>query len=122
MDTCTPWPGSCRWHGACKLTGMHRLATIVPLLLALSCPTTALANEPAAPLSELAEHPPPAEVTLGPAPGEERPATSARDESRYAEREAASPESKEYRGGDTVVIGATTATIVLAIVLLVVLL
>lgn len=44
------------------------------------------------------------------------------DKSRYAAREAASPEAQAYRGGDTLVIGATTATIILAIVLLVVLL
>jgi hypothetical protein len=42
---------------------------------------------------------------------------------RYRAREAASPNAKNYEGGDRViVIGATTATIVLAVVLLVVLL
>lgn len=45
------------------------------------------------------------------------------DIARYSERQAASPQAKNYEGGDsTVVIGASTATIVLAIVLLVVLL
>jgi hypothetical protein len=43
------------------------------------------------------------------------------DKTRYAEREAASPEAQNYRGGDTVVIGATTATAILAIILLIVL-
>jgi hypothetical protein len=43
------------------------------------------------------------------------------DKLRYAEREAASPEAQNYRGGDTVVIGATTATAILAIILLIVL-
>jgi hypothetical protein len=43
------------------------------------------------------------------------------DKTRYAEREAASPQAQTYRGGDTVVIGATTATAILAIILLIVL-
>jgi hypothetical protein len=44
------------------------------------------------------------------------------DLSRYAARDAASPEAKNYRGGDTVVIGATAATAILAVLLLVILL
>jgi hypothetical protein len=44
------------------------------------------------------------------------------DERRYAAREQASPDAAEYRGGDTVVIGATAATAILAVLLLVVLL
>lgn len=44
------------------------------------------------------------------------------DEARYAQREATSPEAQQYRGGDTIVIGASAVTVVLAIVLLVVLL
>lgn len=44
------------------------------------------------------------------------------DDERYAAREATSPRAEAYRGGDTIIIGATTATLVLAIVLLVVLL
>ena len=43
------------------------------------------------------------------------------DKSRYAAREAASPDAQNYRGGDTVVIGASTATAILAIILLIVL-
>jgi len=42
--------------------------------------------------------------------------------SRYAAREAASPDATNYRGGDTVVIGATAATAILAVLLLVILL
>jgi hypothetical protein len=49
-------------------------------------------------------------------------AGEAAEEARYAEREAQSPEAQQYRGGDTVVIGATTATIVLAVILLIVIL
>lgn len=47
---------------------------------------------------------------------------SANDLARYAARDAASPEAKNYRGGDTVVIGATAATAILAVLLLVILL
>jgi hypothetical protein len=43
------------------------------------------------------------------------------DKARYAEREAESSEAQDYRGGDTVVIGATTATAILAVLLLIVL-
>lgn len=51
-----------------------------------------------------------------------RPKTDQKDESRYAALEAASPDASAYRGGDTVVIGATTATVVLAVILLIVIL
>ena len=44
------------------------------------------------------------------------------DMARYAARDAASPDAKNYRGGDTVVIGATAATAILAVLLLVILL
>jgi len=47
---------------------------------------------------------------------------SSDDLSRYAARDAASPDAKNYRGGDTVVIGATAATAILAVLLLVILL
>lgn len=55
-------------------------------------------------------------------PANPRQAGEAGEDARYAEREAQSPEAQQYRGGDTVVIGATTATIVLAIILLIVIL
>jgi hypothetical protein len=44
------------------------------------------------------------------------------DLARYAAKDASSPEAKNYRGGDTVVIGATAATAILAVLLLVILL
>lgn len=44
------------------------------------------------------------------------------DDRRYAAREQSAPDAAEYRGGDTVVIGATAATAILAVLLLVVLL
>jgi hypothetical protein len=43
------------------------------------------------------------------------------DKSRYAAREAASPQAQSYRGGDTIVIGASTAAVILAVVLILVL-
>lgn len=43
------------------------------------------------------------------------------DRARYAERETQSGEAQNYRGGDTVVIGASAATAILAVLLLLVL-
>lgn len=43
------------------------------------------------------------------------------DRARYAAKEAQSGEAKDYRGGDTVVIGASAATAILAVLLLIVL-
>jgi hypothetical protein len=58
----------------------------------------------------------------GSTPVAPRPASSA-DRMSYATREAASPNAKNYKGGDAVVvIGASTATVILAVVLLIVLL
>lgn len=56
------------------------------------------------------------------AAGEWATSLSPSDAARYAAKEANSPDAKNYRGGDTVVIGATAATVILAVVLLVVLL
>jgi len=58
----------------------------------------------------------------GSSPVAPKPASSA-DRQSYATREAASPDAKNYKGGDAVVvIGASTATVILAVVLLIVLL
>ena len=43
------------------------------------------------------------------------------DRARYADKEAQSGEAKDYRGGDTVVIGASAATAILAVLLLIIL-
>lgn len=43
------------------------------------------------------------------------------DRARYAAKEAQSGTAKDYRGGDTVVIGATAATAILAVLLIVIL-
>lgn len=54
--------------------------------------------------------------------GTTTPVSSATDDkSRYAAREAASPQAQDYRGGDTIVIGASTAAVILAVVLILVL-
>ena len=53
---------------------------------------------------------------------QDRQTNTASDRDRYAAKEAQSGEAKDYRGGDTVVIGATAATAILAVLLLVVLL
>jgi hypothetical protein len=45
----------------------------------------------------------------------------ASDRARYADKEAQSGEAKDYRGGDTVVIGASAATAILAVLLLIIL-
>lgn len=52
----------------------------------------------------------------------QKPKKASADEQRYAAREQASPDAANYRGGDTLVIGATAATAILAVLLLVVLL
>jgi hypothetical protein len=70
-----------------------------------------------------------AAAAANPAPASERSsadeparaADRAGDQARYAEREAQSGEAQEYRGGDTVVIGASAATAILAVLLLIVL-
>jgi hypothetical protein len=43
------------------------------------------------------------------------------DRARYAQKEAQSGEAQNYRGGDTLVIGAGAATAILAVILLIVL-
>jgi septum formation inhibitor MinC len=55
------------------------------------------------------------------ATADSRAADVADDKTRYAERETKSGEAQEYRGGDTIVIGASAATAILAVLLLIVL-
>jgi hypothetical protein len=43
------------------------------------------------------------------------------DAQRYAQRERATPQLAKFRGGDTVVIGASAVAIILAVVLIIVL-
>lgn len=55
------------------------------------------------------------------ATAQRRAADVADDKARYAEREAKSGGAQDYRGGDTIVIGASAATAILAVLLLIVL-
>ena len=43
------------------------------------------------------------------------------DRARYAAKEAQSGDAKDYRGGDTLVVGASAATAILAVILILVL-
>lgn len=52
---------------------------------------------------------------------QQRAQSTKEDKSRYAQREAASPEAQAYRGGDTIVIGASAAVAILAVILILVL-
>jgi hypothetical protein len=77
---------------------------------------------------------PPQPTVSQPSPAGDAPDVSARlddqgekklsreELARYEVKDANSPGAKQYRGGDTLVIGAGAATLVLAIVLLIVLL
>ncbi len=47
--------------------------------------------------------------------------TASDDKARYAEKEAQSGKAQSYRGGDTVVIGASALTVVLVVLLIVIL-
>lgn len=44
------------------------------------------------------------------------------EEDRYAAREASSPDAKQYRGGDVIVISATAVAVILLVVLILILL
>ena len=55
------------------------------------------------------------------ATAQSRTADVADDKARYAERETTSGEAQDYRGGDTIVIGASAATAILAVLLLIIL-
>jgi hypothetical protein len=78
----------------------------------------------APPLATAAPAASPAPPTLvAPPPAERLPEDANRRQLRYAEREAASPRSAEFKGGDSVAIyiGGGAVTLVLLIVLIVVL-
>ncbi len=89
------------------------IATFTVLTLALAAPVHATGADGGNPPVRSA----PAKVELAP-PGTV-PGSVAEDQ-RYAMREAASPNAKNYKGGDVVVISATAAVIViLAVVILI---
>lgn len=80
-----------------------------------------------APSLVLAASEAPKAAVAAPARGDAFPGAPANelasDKARYAarENEPAASEAQNYQGGDTVVIGATTATAILAVLLLIVL-
>ena len=103
---------------------------IYPLILGASlslCPVVAMAGTPAAsaPTAHAAAAPATATHSATHSATKHAPSApkaSADDGTRYAARDEASPQAKNYRGGDTVVIGTTAVVAILAVVLLVVLL
>jgi hypothetical protein len=112
---------------------MHRL-TVAWFALVLSAAAPAVAEEGAVRGSSAEQSGARAAVTSeGAATSEVAPSNKPRvasrapavraDAERYAAREAKDQEAKKYRGGDAViVIGAGTATIILAVILLIILL
>jgi hypothetical protein len=92
----------------------QRFATFGILALALASPAYA---------ADAANNSPPAQSQ--PAKAEHAPrgtaAGSKAEDQRYAMREAASPDAKNYKGGDVVVISVTTAAIVLLAVIILIL-
>jgi hypothetical protein len=97
---------------------LKHLATLLVLALALVCPAPAQATE-------RAQTPPAATATAKPkATNTPRlPSRGTRaDEHRYAQREKASNDAKKYRAGDTIVITATAAIIILLGVIVILLL
>lgn len=101
---------------------MRQLHALI-IATGLCVPSLALAAAPA----EQGQRPVAAHVSSSqPAPAVQATATpqnkaAQTDRARYAAKEAQSGEAKDYRGGDTVVIGASAATAILAVILLIVL-
>jgi hypothetical protein len=90
----------------------------------LCVPSLALAAAPAdhqgqRPVTAQVASSQPAHTLQATAPSQNKAAQD--DRARYAAKEAKSGEAKDYRGGDTVVIGASAATAILAVLLLIVL-
>jgi hypothetical protein len=91
--------------GLCSLSSMSLAAT--------STPDTSAPRQPAALVAKTSEKPA-AQATESRAP-------KSNDEARYTAKEQSSPNAENYKGGDTVVIGASAATAILAVLLLIVL-
>lgn len=91
---------------------------LVASLLALSCfafvsPARAEGSQPA---PTIATSEAGADLPRGTSLG------SRADAQRYASREVASPEAKQYRGGDVIVISATAVAIILLVIVILILL
>jgi hypothetical protein len=97
---------------------MFKRALIALSLLMLATPAFATERDPVSSGAATVLQAPAATRVL---PGRATPATRS-DRSRYAAREAASPEAKQYKGGgDVVIIGSSALVIVLLVVLIIVL-
>lgn len=97
---------------------LKTLATVVLTSLALSAPATAAVNTMnprGAPAAETRT--PPAKSSPAPRATRGSPA----DEQRYKARDAKAKNAKKYRAGDTIVIGVTTAIIILLGVIIIIL-
>jgi hypothetical protein len=106
---------------------MRQLHALI-LGTALSVPSLALAATPA----DMGQRPVAAhsvnqqavsskQATQKDAATSDQKAVAKTDRARYAQKEAQSGEAQNYRGGDTLVIGASAATAILAVILLIVL-
>lgn len=91
--------------GVCSLSSLSLAAT--------SSPDTTAARPQAALVAKTSAKPA-AQAT-------ETKAAKSAEAARYADKEQASPNAENYKGGDTVVIGASAATAILAVLLLIVL-
>lgn len=95
--------------GLCSLSSLSLAAT--------SSPEAQAPRSPAAAVAQTKQH-----TSAKPAAtAQETKASKSSDQARYAEKEQASRNAEDYKGGDTVVIGASTATAILAILLLIIL-
>ena len=92
---------------------------------ALSVPSLALAATPAdVGHRPVAAHAATQQTVTSKATTQQSAATAQKadsDRARYAQKEAQSGDAQNYRGGDTLVIGAGAATAILAVILLIVL-
>ena len=93
---------------------------------ALCVPSLALAAAPVDPgqrpvVAQVARQASPSEPARALSTTAQKDKAAQDDRARYAAKDAQSGEAKNYRGGDTVVIGASAATAILAVILLIVL-
>jgi hypothetical protein len=104
---------------------MHQKFAAMCIVSAMLGASSAFASEPprtSAPPANVEMRAPSTESPTPSRPSTPTPASSA-DKAKYAAKEAASADAKNYKGGDDVVIiSAGTTAVVLAVILLVVLL
>jgi len=90
--------------------------------LALAAKPSDIGQRPALATQQVTSQQVTSQRAAAPQAAAESPQKAKQDErERYAAKEAKSGEAKDYRGGDTVVLGATAVTAILAVLLLVIL-